>query len=253
MVVEVKNRDMMLTLGLLPNDSQQIVNGENYQLPNGVQTTIWVSPTYGSNPSGQNYTWTTTGSITQISSSSNSDTGFILIRGLEYPSWECVEFTVQLQGQTKTALPTSLVRVNSCVSLANLVGSVYVYEDGAITAGVPNDLNTVRAFVHPDYNVFYFAGYSVPANHTSLLRSLVVTTRLPATGTLYLIFKSRINGVVYTNQRLAFQEGGNSILRLPVNFAPFKERTDFWVEALAPSVNSGASVSFEAETVGACT
>lgn len=252
MVVETRNRDMLLNLGLIPGDSQQIINGENYTLPNGSQIAVWISPTHGLNPSGQDYTWTTTGSITQISSSSASDTGYVLIRGLRYPDWVCEEFTVQLQGQTKVALPTALVRINSCVSLANLVGNVYVYEDGDITNGEPDDLDDVRAFIHPDYNVFYFSGYSVPADHITFIRSLVVTSRLPATGTLYVIFRSRMNGVDYTNQRLSFQQNGDSIITLPVNFAPMPAMSDFWVEALAPSVNAGVAVNVQLEEFGFC-
>lgn len=83
--------------------------------------------------------------ITHISSSSALDTQLIRLECHTVDAngdFTFVVQTVQLQGQTKVALPTPVARVSmaSNVNGTNLVGAVYVYEDTAITAGVPVDL-----------------------------------------------------------------------------------------------------------------
>lgn len=55
--------------------------------------------------------------------------------------------TVSLNGQNKVLLPTPVARVSRVYNNngTELVGAVYVYEDTAITAGVPNDITKVHA------------------------------------------------------------------------------------------------------------
>ena len=55
--------------------------------------------------------------------------------------------TVTLNGQNKVLLPTPVARVSRVYNNngTELVGAVYVYEDTAITAGVPGDITKVHA------------------------------------------------------------------------------------------------------------
>ena len=83
--------------------------------------------------------------ITHISSSSALDNQLIRIESHTIDANRDFTFvvqTVQLQGQTKVALPTPVARVSMALNANshNLVGAVYVYEDTAISAGVPTDL-----------------------------------------------------------------------------------------------------------------
>ena len=85
--------------------------------------------------------------ITHISSSSAADVYEVLLEchtvsgtGQD-AKFSFLTQTVTLQGQTKVALPTPVARVSQVFNNngVELVGRVTVYEDVAITAGVPND------------------------------------------------------------------------------------------------------------------
>ena len=85
--------------------------------------------------------------ITHISSSSAADVYEVLLEchtvsgtGQD-AKFSFLTQTVTLQGQTKVALPTPVARVSQVFNNngIELVGRVTVYEDVAITAGVPND------------------------------------------------------------------------------------------------------------------
>lgn len=81
--------------------------------------------------------------IDTISSSSASDTIEVIIEGHTLDSDGNKVFTIQtatLNGQNKVTLSTPLHRSSRIYNNTgtNLVGDVYVYEDGAITAGVPD-------------------------------------------------------------------------------------------------------------------
>lgn len=83
--------------------------------------------------------------ITHISSSSALDTQLIRLECHTIDgdgNFTFVVQTIQLQGRTKLALPTPVARVSSAnnVNSHDLVGHVYVYEDTAVTAGVPVDM-----------------------------------------------------------------------------------------------------------------
>jgi hypothetical protein len=83
--------------------------------------------------------------ITHISSSSTLDNQLIRLESHTVDGdgdFTFVVQTVQLDGQNKVSLPTPVARVSMAINSNshNLVGSVYVYEDTAISAGVPVDL-----------------------------------------------------------------------------------------------------------------
>jgi len=90
-----------------------------------------------------NETYVASNLIDTISSSSGSDTEEITIEGHTVDGDGNFTFVVQtktLTGQTKAVLDTPLAR---CTRLYNsngtdLVGTIYAYQDGAITSGVPD-------------------------------------------------------------------------------------------------------------------
>ncbi len=86
-------------------------------------------------------TYCTGNTITHFSSSDSGDTQEIVIEGQTISGGELtfVTQTVTLVGQTKTALTTPMAR---CTRLYNngtvdFAGTIYVYEDDTVTAGVP--------------------------------------------------------------------------------------------------------------------
>lgn len=100
-------------------------------------------------------THVTTNAITHFSSSSGSDTGSLVIEGHTVSGTGTdAEFTfviqaVTLAGQTKTALTTPMARVTRAYNdtATNWVGDIHVYEDVAVTAGVPGTATAIHMTV----------------------------------------------------------------------------------------------------------
>lgn len=97
--------------------------------------------------------------ITHVSSTSAADTMMLEYEGrvthpsgLEFVTGET--YRVQLQGQTKVALPVPVRRATRSGSLAargtNIVGTVSFYEDTAITAGLPDDASKIQLQINAD-------------------------------------------------------------------------------------------------------
>ena len=113
--------------------------GKSDELTTNGLSTVWTV--------GGNETYVNDNVITHISSSSAADIYEVKLEchtvegtGVD-AKFSFMTQTVVLQGQTKVALPTPVARVSEVYNNngVNLVGRVTVYEDVAITGGVPND------------------------------------------------------------------------------------------------------------------
>lgn len=101
-------------------------------------------------------TYSTTNDIDSISSSNAGDAQSVVIEGY-YLVGSNLYFTVQtatLNGQTRVALSKPLYRATRIYNngSTDFAGQVYVYVNGAITAGVPDDATTVRILTESGYN-----------------------------------------------------------------------------------------------------
>ena len=111
-----------------------------------------------------------TNSITHFSSTNAADNQTLRVEGFTISGTE-LTFVVQnitLNGQTKTALATPLSRVARIANTASLtptLGDVYIYEDGAITGGIPDDPGTVGNVMPATDQSTLFAGSSVAHNN----------------------------------------------------------------------------------------
>lgn len=90
-----------------------------------------------------NETYVATNAIDKISSSSGSDTEQIVLEGHTIDAsgnFTFVTQTVTLAGQTETAITTPLARATRAYAngSTDLVGTIYVYEDDTVVAGVPS-------------------------------------------------------------------------------------------------------------------
>ena len=89
-----------------------------------------------------NETYVTDNLITTVSSSSASDTEIVRIEGhtLANDNFTFSTQDVTLNGQTQVTLSTPLARVTRLANIGsnNLVGSVYVYQTGSSSGGVPS-------------------------------------------------------------------------------------------------------------------
>tara|TARA_R110000764_G_C11029370_1_gene385300 strand:- start:15768 stop:16568 length:801 start_codon:yes stop_codon:yes gene_type:complete len=119
--------------------------GRNLNMTADVPNIIWnvgtadeILPAAGTNP------------IDRLVSSSASDTGTVELRGHTSDALGNKTFTitsVTITGQTPVVLTTPLHRVVDIIRTGTpkLVGNVFVYENTAVTAGVPGDLTKVHA------------------------------------------------------------------------------------------------------------
>lgn len=99
---------------------------------------------------GGDEVYATSNTIDTVSSSSASDTSVVGIEGHTIDGDGNFAFVVQfatLSGQNKVLLPTPLAR---CTRIYNaddalFLGSIYVYEDDTVTAGVPDTADKIHA------------------------------------------------------------------------------------------------------------
>jgi hypothetical protein len=124
-----------------------------------------------SSTNAMTYTYSATADIDSLVSSNAGDTQNIEVIGLD-TNFSQVTQTVTLNGQTRVALSTSLVRVFRMVNRGstNLAGNAYCYVNSAITSGVPNDKTKVRAKLRDGNNQTLMATYTVPAGKTAYMR-----------------------------------------------------------------------------------
>ena len=118
--------------------------GKSAALVTGSLQTVWTV--------GGNETYVSANTIDSISSSSASDTEVIYIEGHtvtgtgQDQQFTFVSQRVTLNGQTRVALPTPLARVSLAYNDNGtpLVGRVAVYENTALTNGIPADVSKIH-------------------------------------------------------------------------------------------------------------
>jgi hypothetical protein len=216
--------------------------GHNPDIDTGtVPETIWGV--------GGTYTWSTAAAIDSISSSDTDDVQDVLIDGLD-ADWETVEQTVTLQGQTRVALTTPLIRVNGMYNAGavDLDGTVYVYEDTPLTAGTPDDATKIRGAIVDGDNQLLQCIYTVPAGHTALIYRGYVAMSKKQTAVIEAAWRARLFGGVFrTFGRTTVGSAGNTAFWKVWHFPPaMPEKTDLVIIAEDTTAdNSGISCGFE--------
>lgn len=137
--------------------------GANPDVDPGQRETIWTL--------GDEYIFTDEDNPVQyfISSSSAADTQVLSVETVGVNLAGRLQrqiVDVQLQGQTKTLIPTPFLNTDSNRAFVKgpqgLAGDVYIYEDSAVSGGVPSDLSKVRSVVQQGKNQTRQAVYRVP-------------------------------------------------------------------------------------------
>jgi len=154
---------------------------------NNGEVTIWD----GADKSGideMTYTWSTSVAIDSISSSNDNDTQEVQIQGLD-ADLNLVIQTATLQGQTRVALSTPLIRVFRAKNsdTVDFAGYIYVYENTTLSAGVPVDTSKVRLVIQGANNQTLMALYTIPIDKTGYMRDWYASTAGASKDSEYII------------------------------------------------------------------
>jgi hypothetical protein len=183
------------------NHTSMLKFGRNPEIDTGNAADIW---TWGSAAAGRqeySYTFMAAAATLYISSSAAGDTQSYTVYGLD-ADWNDQSQSVTAAGQTKTEIGSGLtwIRVFRVTNdgATNNAGNIYVYEDGDITDGVPDDAGKVRAHVEIGDNQTLMAIYTIPATKTGYLVGFYASmNRSTTTGAADLSLLVRPSGSVF--------------------------------------------------------
>ena len=166
------------------------------------------------------YDYSTSAAIDSVSSSENTDTNItIQIQGLDASSNIVIQ-TASLDAtdaETRVALTTPLRRVfrakNS--SGTDLTGHVVIYENTALTAGVPTDKSKIRLVIQPENGQTEMALFTIPAGKTGYLRSWYTGTAGASKSSNYSmrLIAREPGGVWQLKHRSAISDTGTSYVQ----------------------------------------
>lgn len=160
--------NLLIGLDYVPNVTSGWQYGYNSDLTADVTENIW--------DFGGLYTYSTIADIDTISSSSVLDTQDIILQGMD-ENYNIITQRVTLNGTSKVTLDTPLLRIWNAYndSETDLAGAVYIYVDGAITAGIPDVDTTIRAYIDNGNNTTLMMMRTIPAGYTGFMAQLDTT------------------------------------------------------------------------------
>ena len=208
------------------------------------EVSIWDGAEDGEPYEQMNYVFSTGSGIDSISAEDAADTQDVVIQGLD-GDWHELSQTVTLNGQTRVALTTPLRRVYRAFNDDNtdLTGHVFIYEDVALSGGVPTDSTLIRAVIHPENNQTEMAIYTVPVGYTGYMRSWYCSSAGASKSTNYIVrIKSRLPDKVFRLKHRMAWDGTIPYQHQYVEPEVFTEKTDIIMSAeiTAGGVSSAA-------------
>lgn len=210
--------------------------------------TVWDGAEDGTAWELMKYVYSTTNDIDSISSSDIADSGDITIIGLDI-NYNLVTQTINLNGRTRVALTTPLIRVFRAYNSngVNLVGHIIIYVNTALTNGVPTDKTKIRAIIDPESQQTLMCVYTIPAGYTGYLKRGYASTSGASKSSQYIIrYSIREFGKVFRVQNInSISDVASSALILDYDI-PQKilEKTDLEVTVKATEVGAtGCSIS----------
>jgi hypothetical protein len=222
-------------------------NAPDFDTSDG-EVTIWDGAEDGTAWEQMKYQYSTTADIDSISSSDVNDTVEIVVEGLD-TNWTFVSQTVTLNGQTRVALGTSLIRCFRAYNnnSTNLVGHVIVYVNTALSSGVPTDTTKIRAIIDPVNQQTEMTLYTIPAGKTGYMRSWYVSTAGASRSSEYIIKRySRLFEKVFRMKHVSAISdiGTSSYQHFYKEPQIFTEKTDIEFTAqMTVSAGTGANIS----------
>jgi hypothetical protein len=204
--------------------------------------TIWDAADDGAAWERMRINYSDSADIDSISSSSNADDQEVEIQGLDL-NHELNTQYVTLNGQTRVALETNLIRVFRVKNANNsdFAGHVIAYVNTAISGGVPIATGNIRAVVQQDNNQTEMAVYTIPDGKTGYMRSWYASTSGARQGSSHVIkLRARpYGGVFQLKHKTSIIESGTSYVQHGyVEPEVFQPRTDIEMRANS-DVNAG--------------
>lgn len=189
--------------------------------------------------------------ITHLSSSNASDTQNLKIEGHTI-SGSDLTFVVQdknIAGQTKTALDTPLHRVTRIYNngSTDFAGTVYVYEDDTITAGVPDTPAKLHIQTNGDNNQSLKCATSLSKDDYWIITSMSCGVNRQNTRSVDFVLQVKEQGKVFRTLAVLSVSSNNGTITK--DFYPFlivRPNSDVRVRA----ISSGASTGVEAVVQG---
>lgn len=222
-------------------------NAPDFDTSDG-EVTVWDGAEDGATWENMVYDYSSSADIDSISSSDAGDTVEIEILGLD-SDYNAVTQTITLNGQTRVALTTSLVRVFRMINAnsTNLVGHVFCYVNGSITGGVPDDASTIRSIIQPENNQTEMAVYTIPNGYTGYMRSWYAATAGASKTSDYIIrLKARPTGGVFQlKHKSSINETGSShVQHQYIEPEVFQAKTDLEMTVeMTAAGGTGANIS----------
>lgn len=190
--------------------------GKSVDLDANVPELIWSQGGIETLPTGN--------TITHISSSSSSDTQEVVIEGHTVSGsgvdaqHTFVVQTLNLAGQTKTALSTPLARTSRMYNndTTDLVGDVYVYEDDTVIAGVPQTSGNIHLKIVAGEQQTFKAATTFSNTDAFVLTDIYAGVRKATAAAVDFTLETAFAGKVF-RERFAFavsQSSGTVSIRL---------------------------------------
>ena len=198
------------------------------------------------------YTYSTTAAIDSISSSNAGDTQTLEIHGLD-SNYDIVVQTKSLNGQTRVAIDTSLIRVYRVVNRGstNLAGDAYCFEDTPDVApadGIPDDTTKIRAVINNGNNQTLMAVYTIPNGKTGYLRQYYCSLAGAKKTSVHVIhLDARPFGEVFQLKHVAslVAVGTSYIATVFVEPEVFQAKTDIEMQANSDEDQAAISAGFD--------
>ena len=188
---------------------------------------------------GGNETYLTDNLINKISSSDNADTQDVVIEGHTIGvdgDFTHVSQTVTLVGQTKTSINTPLARVSRIYNDngVDFAGTVSVYEDDTVSAGVPQTASKIHIEAIGEDNQSQKAAVTIDKDEYWLISEVYAFVSIKTAGKADFLFQVREKGKTF---RTRIPGSANSIgSAFSLSLRPFlivPKNADFRIIALA--------------------
>ena len=212
----------------------------------------YVSVWDGANDAGidqMDYQYSTTADIDSLVSSNAGDSVDIEIQGLD-SNWDLTTQTITLNGQTRVALDTDLIRVFRMINVGatDLVGDVSCYVNSSITGGVVDDSADVRAIINNGNNQTLMAIYTIPNGKTGYMRSGFVSAAGAKKTSVHNVrlFARPTGGVFQLKHDTSINLAGTSYIQhLYVDPEVLPAKTDLEVKVNSDEDQAGISAGFD--------